>query len=228
MVDNKEKEIRFKKQCRKFGLDWNKVIDYDGYRGVSTLNNKYIVIFNSNNQVIGVEEINHSIDDIVGSKISIYESELLGMPFPFTGYSLKNITDLSNCINVSMNKIYLNDKQVENPIVKGILAYLKVLGSEIDDYYFRVYPLILQNNSVPDLANYVSSFSKSMDVRNLKDSVNTLRNMGLWYEKRDRYNYLISLMIDTFDNNYNDNYISELCINLKDKVEEKNKEFIKK
>lgn len=219
---------KFEKKCREFGLDWNQVINYDdNYKYVPTLNNSNVVIFDSNNVVIGIENLDSNIKDTIDSKIVLYETSIIGMPFPFTGFSIKNIVELNNLIDINNDKVFFNDRCVENPVIKGVLAYLKLLKSEIDDYYLRVYPLILQNLNVPQLIHYIPELAKSMDIKNIKDSVSTLRNTGLWYDKKDSYNSLIKFMKDAFRNDCNDNYINELCSILIEK-EEKVKELIKK
>lgn len=227
-----KKDISFLKKCRIFGVDWNNLeIHYDidqYYIYIPTVDNKHVVIFDELYNVIGIERNSGNINDKVGSRVSLYETPVIDFSYPFVSYSIKNILEVSKLIEINkIDKVTFNDKEVNNDIIKGVLAYLKLLSEEIKDYYIRIYPLIMQGYNIPEVETYIADLMRRVDFNNIEDINYTLRNLGLWYQKKDEYRDLLKLMIEPFKNDLNRPYINELSNSLLDNIN-KHKELVKK
>ena len=226
-------DVNFMKRCREYGLDWNMVEMYESdnelYLYIPTIDLNHMIIMDNNYNIIGIEkkDINRYLSDMIDTRITLCKTANVHMKQPFINYSIQDINNIANYIDIDLfNQVNFNEKKVNDQTLKSLLAYLKLLKQEISDYYLRSYHLIMQDFSVPNVEDYIASLTKNIDIKNLNNTSEVLRHLGLWYQRKDQLTKLIRIMMEGFNQDTNYNQVNELSSVLLTKV--KNNELIKK
>ena len=177
-------DSKFKQQCGKYGLDWEHCQVYNDIILLDTPTKWLYVFMDKNYNVIGVEYwdplLIHTFSSFIKEKYyeystftSVFEYED-GFDYPFQEYTLKQIIDLSNRIEIietnhghtlctRVNGDCYDRKYGENEDEFQLLSYLKFLGEEIKQYFLLNYHMKTLGFEVPNIYSY---------IRNLISKVN--------------------------------------------------------
>lgn len=195
-------DIKFRQRCGKYGLDW-KEFDFfyfpDGEYVISLFEpfEEIYVLFDKNYNTICIEKCDWIVDyedltNFVKTKYKTYSSLADKFSFerkfsyPFESYTLKQIIDLSNRVEIMetnhghtlctrVNGDWYDRNYGENEENFQLLSYIKFLGEEIKQYFLLNYHMQTMGFEVPDVYSY---------VRSLISKVNVCVDYHLEYNKR--------------------------------------------
>lgn len=157
------KDIKFRQRCGEYGLNWEDFEIYFGSILLNTPTEGLYVVFDKNYNTTGIVNLN-SQGTLIYTKSN----------YPFEGFTLKQIIDLSNIIDIletnhghslstRINGIWYDRDSQENEEYFQLLSYIKFLGEEIQKYFLLSYHMQTIGFEVPDVFSY---------VRNLTSKVN--------------------------------------------------------
>ncbi len=197
-------DIKFRQRCGVYGLDCENCEIYDDVILLSTPTLALFVLFDKNYNTIGVELVDYSrylnIESFVRQKYYEYSNFTGSMPFedgfdyPFENFTLKQIIDLSNRIEIMENNqgnsliTRVNGKSYDRRNIKEeeyfqMLSYVKFLGEEIKQYFLINYHMQSLGFEVPNVYDY---------VRLLMSRVNECVDFHLSHNRRPWPSYILS------------------------------------
>lgn len=190
-----EKDIKFRQECSKYGLNW------EYFNVVTCGNNDYVILLNMPNRniyvlldknynTIGVEQFNshrdyNAIERFAREKYNAYRNFTDKMPFgenfgyPFEKFTLKQIIDLANRIEVietnhghSLN-IIVNDElyhrnSEKDDVYFQLLLYIKFLGEEINQFFLYSYHMLMLGYEDLDVYLYIRYL-----IKNINECINS-------------------------------------------------------
>lgn len=188
-------DIKFRQQCGRYGLDWEKFQIYNDIILLHTPTKSLYVFMDKNYNVVGVEEwdpLIKTFPSFVNEKCyeystytSVFEYED-GFDYPFQEYTLKQIIDLSNRIEIMetnhghtlctrVNGDWYDRNYGENEDKFQLLSYIKFLGEELKHYFLLNCHMKSIGFEFPNVYSY---------VRNLISRVNECVDYHLKYGRR--------------------------------------------
>lgn len=183
-IEEIRKDIKFKQMCGLYGLDWENFEIYDDVILLNTPTLGLYVLFDKNYNTIGVDIIDFSKFsdkcDFVKNKYYEYSNFIGSMPFddgfgyPFEKFTLKNIIDLSSCIEIMEDyqgnslSMRINDNSYDRRVSKNekyfqLLSYIKFLGEEIKRYFLINYHMQSIGIEIPNVYEYVKLLISRVD-----------------------------------------------------------------
>ena len=185
-----EKNMKFRQECSKYGLNW------EYFNVVTCGNNDYVILLNMPNRniyvlldknynTIGVEPFNshrdyNALERFARDKYNAYCNFTDKMPFgenfgyPFEKFTLKQIIDLANrievmetnhghslCIKVNGELYHRNSEKDETYF--QLLLYIKFLGEEIKQYFLYRYHMQMLGCEDLDVYTYVRHLIKCLN-----------------------------------------------------------------
>lgn len=185
-------KMRFRYNCRLYRLDWNNFEIYDDLILLNTSKENVFVLFDKNFNTIGIEKKPSYIskEKFVKEKYFKYSNFTDSLPYglnlgyPFEKYTLKNIVDLSNRIEViETNQGHSIITKVNGDWYKSengddtlpILSYIKFLGLKLEQYYIYKYQMYMLDFEIPDEYSYLSSVIEKVTECIQKNVSNNLR-----------------------------------------------------
>lgn len=177
-------DIRFRQRCAEYGLDWEKCEIYGDVILLNTPKLALYVLFDKNYNTIGVELCNFykysNKEDMVKSKFYEYcnftDVVMFGEKFgyPFEKFTLKQIIDLSNRIEVmetnhgrslstKVNGDWYDRNLKEKEDYFQLLSYVKFLGEEIKQYFLFNYHMQSIGLEIPNVYEYVRLLIAGVD-----------------------------------------------------------------
>lgn len=218
---NKEKimnDMKFRKVCNKFGLDWSDFEIMDKLIVLKTPVDNLYFFLDSNYNIVEIEKCFSELNNHICSEIYYgYENFNDIVPFgddmgyPFNEITLKQINDIANRINDKRygSKIEINGELYEidkdNPYIQ-LINYIKFLNKEIDIYWKNIYSLKLLGFEVPDiyayLRNIIYKINQCIDT-NLKnnqrphsfDIMNEIGQNMIYTQNEEEYSDLLYSVI---------------------------------
>ncbi len=198
-------DTKFQQQCGKYGLNWENCEIYDEVILLNTQLQDLYLIFDKNYNTIAIDkfESDYSIEsksDFVKRKYYGYCNFTDILPFgenfgyPFENFTLKQIIDLSNRIEImetnhghslstKINGEWYNRQSKEHEDYFKLLSYIKFLGEEIKKYFLINYHLQVLGFEPPNIYEY---------IRKLINKVNNTINLCIEYDIRPWPTYIIS------------------------------------
>lgn len=174
-------DINFRVSCRNYGLDCENFEVYDDVIIMSSLKTGIYVLLDKNYNIIGVHKIelatmHFSKSDIARGYNELYstlnEDDRFKLHYPFESFSLKQIVDISNRVEIiGTNNGHSLDMLVNGNLVEGendsvyieLLSYIKILGNEIKEYYLNSYHMYMMGFDYPDVFTYINAFMDNID-----------------------------------------------------------------
>ena len=161
---------KFRRNCKKFGLQ-NGVIDLiDGVIVVTLINNGVRVIFNDKFDVIGIHassfEYSYGIaSDLANMYDKNYRYRCDRFVYPFDELSFKNISDIADMVEVRevnhghSSIVYVNGEEAFKDFSYDqikMLSYIKYLDYKIKEYFEKSKEFVTLGFSMPDLYQYLN------------------------------------------------------------------------
>lgn len=179
-------DVKFKQRCGAYGLNWTNCELYDDVILLNTPTEDLYVLFDKNYNTIGVVNWKGSKDDESIKRLHLstycYEYSTYSdiMPFgcefsyPFENFSLKQIIDLSNRIEIMethlcqplltiINGDSYDRNLQENEEYFQLASYVKFLGEEIKKYYLLSYQMQCLGYKFPDVYSYIKNIMKKVN-----------------------------------------------------------------
>ena len=174
-------DVKFRQRCMAYGLDWENCIVFDNAILLFTSTNGLYILFDENYNTICIEKNeNNNIEQFVRDKYYEYSNFVGKMPFeegfgyPFEKFTLKDIIDLSNKIEIIETNhghsscIKINDELYERNFENGeeyfqLLSYIKFLDEEIKLYFLNYYHMVTMGFEVPNIYDYVKALIKKLN-----------------------------------------------------------------
>lgn len=182
MKSNKEK---LQRNLREMGLDIDYTKSFDNIIVSTTPKDNLNVFFDNDYNLIGIEE---NKDDLELEEIvkNYYEKYSTNKPFayPFQGYTLKDVINLADRVEVIETNhghsiatiingdVYSRTHEV-NDFFK-LLSYVKFIGESIKDYFKISYPLMLLDIDTKDVEFYIKGLMQIINTY-VYDSVRELK-----------------------------------------------------
>lgn len=166
---------RFIRACIKFGLDPHNCKVYDDVILLFTKTEDLYVFMNKDFDIIGVQ---NNFQDVCEEEfvMNFYEeySQRKDIIYPFSKYTLKNLIELSNKIDIipehgypeiGINGTWILSDAKEDEKYKDLLLYVKFLDEMIYRYFQEYYHMssLGWGQSMPNVYEYVRSI---MDILN--------------------------------------------------------------
>lgn len=174
-------DINFRLACRNYGLDWDNFEIYEDVIIINSPKKSIYVLLDKNYNIIGVHKvkpatIHFSKREIARGYNELYstlnEDDRFKLHYPFESFSLKQIVDISNRVEIiETNHGHSSDIIVNGSLVDGIndsvyielLSYIKILGNEIKEYYLNCYHMYIMGFDYPDVFAYINAFMDNID-----------------------------------------------------------------
>lgn len=154
-------DIKFREACGKYGVSWENFEVYDE-----------VIILNTPKENLYIDTDLKYLEDYLSHKYYGYfnftdilaDGENFG--YPFEEYTLKNIIDLANRIEVMetnhghslrirINGEWYKRDEAELEDYFKLVSYIKFLGEEIKQYFLLSYHMQAMGFEVPDVYEYV-------------------------------------------------------------------------
>lgn len=180
-------DMKFIQVCDKYGVYWGNCDVYGELIVLNTPITDLFVIMDKNYNTIGVEYIDLDVEDLeeyLSNKYYGYCNFTDVLPcgdnlgYPFEEFTLKNIIDLSNQVEVretnqdhslriKVNGVWVNsdwyDKNtIDNEDYFKLLSYIKFLGEEIKQYFLLSYHMQAMEFEMPDVYAYVRTLNDKL------------------------------------------------------------------
>lgn len=172
-------DMKFREACSKYGIYWRNCEVYGELIVLNTPITDLYILMDKNYNTIDVEYIDLDVEDLedfVEEKFETYCNYTDILPFgnkfyyPFEEYTLKNIIDLANRIEVMetnhghslrtrINGVWYDRDSKENDEYFKVLSYVKFLGEEIKQYFLLSYHMQAMEFAVPDIYTYVRTIT---------------------------------------------------------------------
>lgn len=174
-------DINFRVACRNYGLYWENFEVYDDVIIINSPKVGIYVLLDKNYNIIGVHKVkpatmHFSKREIVRGYNELYstpnEDDKFKLHYPFESYSLKQIVDISDRVEIiGTNNGHSPDMIVNGNLVEGVndsthiglLSYIKILGNEIKQYYLNSYHMYMMGFDYPDAFAYINAFMDDID-----------------------------------------------------------------
>lgn len=174
-------DLNFRLVCRDFGVDWKNFEVYDDVIIIDSPKIGIYVLLDKNYNIIGVHKTELSTFNLSKSELCLGYSELYNtinedarfrLCYPFQNFSLKQIVDISNRIEIiETNHEHSSEMLVNGELVDGendstyieLLSYIKILGKEIKEYYSNCYQMYMMNFDYPNVIAYINQFIYNID-----------------------------------------------------------------
>lgn len=179
-------DMDFRFKCLEYGFDWSKFEIINDVIVLKSPAKNIYVFFDKNYNTIGIyssleDNKEWDIEDIVKLYGELYNDIEEKTPYPFQNYSLKQIVDLANRINIyETNHGHSSEMVVNGDLVKaeseedkiyvGLLTYVKFLGLEIQNYYLNKYQMLALGFEYPDIYSYLNQITTNIG-RLIDDSI---------------------------------------------------------
>lgn len=175
-------DINFRLACREFGIDSKKFEVYNDVIIVESPKTGIYVLLDKNYNIIGVHKTELSTFNLSKAEIALRYSELYNtvneddrfkLCYPFQNFSLKQIVDISNRVEiVETNHGHSSEMLVNGDLVVGgnnctyieLLSFIKILGKEIKEYYSNCYQAYLLDFNYPNVIAYINHFMYNIAV----------------------------------------------------------------
>lgn len=173
-------DIKFKQRCGAYGLDWSDCELYDDVILLNTPTKDLYVLFDKNYNTIGVfnwegsKRLHLKEFSSRYSEFSYVMPSGYGISYPFQNFTLKQIIDLSNRIEIMETRLcqplltiingdsYDRNLQ-ENEEYFQLASYIKFLGEEIKRYFLLSYQMQCLGYKFPDIYSYIKSIMKKVN-----------------------------------------------------------------
>ncbi len=194
MKEKIKNDIKFKSKCKKIGLDTNNIeiinLDNDYIILNHSSNSNIYLLFDKNYNIFGIENLSDINKTELYKKVSlIYNyylntpdgiTSLFKFPYPFQNFTLKDIIELGNKVNIidlnyNLNLIPDKESKINYQRKIRLLSYLKFLSLQINNYFTYIYKMKLLNLDVPNIYLYVISLINKI---NSLSSNNILSDIG--------------------------------------------------
>ena len=165
----------FRSKCVAYGLNWN---NFEVYEDIIILNSPkkdIFVLLDNNYNTIGIHKLKQgnqtkSIEEYAIKYRDLYNysgyNNGLDLPYPFQNFSLKQIVDLANRVIFHKDRVFVNDKYVlddHDNIYISLLAYIKFLGMQIEQYFLNAYQMKMEGFEYPEVHLYLRSIILNID-----------------------------------------------------------------
>lgn len=176
------KDEKYREACSKYGIYWGNCDVYGELIVLNTPITDLFVIMDKNYNTIGVEYIDLDVEDLeehISNKYYEYCNFTDVLPYgdnfgyPFEEFTLKNIIDLSNRVEVretnqghslriKVNGDWYDRNAEENEDYFKLLSYIKFLGEEIKQYFLLSYHMQAMEFEMPDVYAYVRTLNNKL------------------------------------------------------------------
>lgn len=198
-----KKDIKFRQRCSVYGLDWSQfeILHVDKENYIIALNNPnedIYVLFDKNYNTICMEKCDYindreDLENFINSRYVMYNNlpcvfnYRKNFGYPFQDFTLKQIIDLSNRIEIMetndgqvlstrVNGYWYDRDKYENKEYFQLLSYIKFLGEEIKEYFKLNYHMQTMGFDVPDIYEYVrtliNKINNSVDLNIKNNKIN--------------------------------------------------------
>lgn len=174
-------DINFRVACRNYGLYCENFEVYDDVIIINSPKAGIYVLLDENYNIISVHKVKPSTMHFSKREIArgynefystLDEDDRFKLHYPFESFSLKQIVDISNRVEIiGTNNGHSSDIIVNGNLVEGIndgvyvelLSYIKILGNEIKEYYLNSYHMYMMGFDYPDVFAYINAFMDNID-----------------------------------------------------------------
>lgn len=185
------KDIKFREACSKYGLDWENSEVYGEVILLPTTTKYLYVIMDKNYNVFDIDKFAYDFERKECSKDRYYGycnfTDILpygeNFGYPFKEYTLKQIIDLSNRVEIvetnqehslrtKVNGDWYDRDVKENENCFKLLSYIKFLGEEIKQYFLLSYHMQVMEFEAADVYSFFRKINVYAYVRQLIRKVN--------------------------------------------------------
>lgn len=215
-------DMNFRFRCCDYGLNWD---DFEAYGEVIILNTSkkgIYVLLDKNYNTIGIHKVEFANMHLSKEQLADGYTELYNLvdkdsgysfPYPFQNFSLKQIVEISNRIEIhETNHGHSSNILVNGDIVScdndvnypGLLSYIKFLGEQVKQYFLNAYQMKMMGFDYPDVYSYVRSLMNNVNEcieNNIKNNnrpfpVNVIEYLGQDRKSVEKYNHALYNIID--------------------------------
>ena len=178
-----KKDIKFRQKCGVYGVNWECAEIYDNVILLNTNTLGLYILMDKNYNTFCIDVCDYSRfdskEDFVRSKYyeyinATYEGENSKFYYPFNGFSLKNILDLSNCVLMMDDR----DDNILCTIVNGVmydrtivgcdeyfqmLSYIKFLSEEVKRYFLMCFHIKSIGGDILNVYEYINLLISRID-----------------------------------------------------------------
>lgn len=176
------KDEKYREACSKYGLDWEACEIYDEVILLNTPIEDLYVIMDKSYNIIDIDMFAYEFErkEYFSNKYYGYCNFTDIMPYgfnfgyPFEEFTLKQIIDLSNRVEVSetnqghslrtkVNGDWYDRHVAENEDYFKLLSYIKFLGEEVKQYFLLSYHMQAMVFEVPDVYSYIRQLIRKVN-----------------------------------------------------------------
>lgn len=168
-------DVNFRHKCRGYGLDCNNFEIYGDIIVLKSPKKGIFIFLDQNYNIIGVLSNENDKTDLLMESItkecsklysSIDEKNGICFSYPFQNFSLKQMVELSDRIDIfevnhgHSSAMMVNKKIVEeegNQVYISLLSYIKFLGEQIKQYWLNLYQMTMMGFDYPDVYTYINT-----------------------------------------------------------------------
>lgn len=230
-------DMKFRHKCSNYGLDWEDFNIIDDTIVLNTFKDNILVLLDEHYNIIGIYDKNKDISKVVDIEKRIkeikelYKNTYVKIPYPFENLSLKQIVEISNRVYIHeinqghSSELFVNGEIVndgDNNIYVCLLAYIKFIGKQIEDYFKNLYQMKMMGLDYPSVYTYVKGLIDNINkciIENIGKGnrpfpIDIIKYLGQDVKKISQYNHelhkIINLIlkengINSEINNYKEN-----------------------
>lgn len=210
-------DINFRHKCTSYGLNWNDFNIIDDIIILNSPKQNILVLLDENYNTIDIYDKNDDINKIVPTEKAlkgikeIYENTYVKLPYPFQGFSLKQIVKLANRVsidscghsyNMIVNGEIVNDEH--DNVYFCLLSYIKFLGQQIEQYFMNLYQMNMMGFEYPNVYKYITKLMNNIDECidiNIKKNnrpfpIDIIKYLGQDRKNINEYNHELYRIID--------------------------------
>ena len=212
-------DMKFRHKCCDYGLDWEDFNIIDDTIILNTSKDNILVILDEHYNIINIYDKNKEISKVapIEKRIKeikeLYENAYVKLPYPFENLSLKQIVELSNRVYIHetnhghSSNIFVNGELVNDEvgsIYVSLLAYIKFLGQQIEDYFKNLYQMKMMELDYPFVYTYIKSLidninkciNENIEKGNRPFPIDIINYLGQDVKKISQYNHELYKIID--------------------------------
>lgn len=166
--------LSFRKKCEAFGISLNDFAIYEDIIILKSPKKDIFVLLDENYNTIGIHKLENTIPKKSIEEYAIQYRELysyvddndFALTYPFQNFSIKQIVDLANRVQFYRDSILVNDKYVldnSDNVYISLLAYIKFLKDQIDQYFLRAYQSKMLGFEYPEIHAYLRIIMANID-----------------------------------------------------------------
>ena len=209
---------KFVSACLDLGLNCKDFEIYGDIIAVNTPRKDVVALFDKHYNLIGVPKVDYNNPkEAIEKEIAIYnknESPEYYISYPFTGFSIRDLINLSDRIwihitnNGHSGNMIVNWEEVNDDytLYTDLLGYIKFLGEQAKEYYKHLYQMRMMGYDYPDAYRYLRSIMFNIDLtidRLFSEGIrpyphDIIKNLGQNRSAINKYEFELYHVVDLF------------------------------